>query len=400
MSEETNSNLFQDNSQALVRQRDEAAVARATQEVQAALVIAQRFPRDEIKAKARIIEACKRRGLAELAEYEYSRGGTKITGPSIDLLRAIASRWGNIVWGWSETERRDGESTVRCWAWDMQSNGRAERSFVVAHWRDTSSGGYALKDERDIYELLANFAARRVRACMEEVIDSDIVTDAVDQCRKTMVHGETVPLKDRAVHMLNAFTEFGVTKEMIEKRIGNNMDALSENQLASLRRVYKSLKDGIGKREDYFKPELTPAKFEQEAAAEEQAEAAMGLAPAKTPAPTRKPAKAPAAAPAPSPEPETTPEPEPEQAPAAEAPAPSPAPTPGPQAASGVKVIRLSCKASKIKEADLMAFLAEIGITDGSVGTLEELALQNSKAIDSIIKDWAGIVKRLNEAKG
>jgi len=39
--------LFEDNSQALVASRDAAAVARATQEVQAALVIAQRFPRDE-----------------------------------------------------------------------------------------------------------------------------------------------------------------------------------------------------------------------------------------------------------------------------------------------------------------------------------------------------------------
>ncbi|HMD52950.1 MAG TPA: hypothetical protein VKJ65_00160, partial [Phycisphaerae bacterium] len=54
--------------------RDAAAVARATQEIQAALVIAQRFPRDEIRAKARILEACKRKELAENAEYEYSRG--------------------------------------------------------------------------------------------------------------------------------------------------------------------------------------------------------------------------------------------------------------------------------------------------------------------------------------
>ena len=48
-----------------------AAVARATQEIQASLVIAQRFPRDEIRAKTRIMEACKRKGLAEvLAQLE------------------------------------------------------------------------------------------------------------------------------------------------------------------------------------------------------------------------------------------------------------------------------------------------------------------------------------------
>ena len=118
MENKTNKPLFEDNSQAVAVRRDDAAVARATQEIQAALVIAQRFPRDQIKVKSKIMEACQRKELAEMAEYEYSRGGTRITGPTIDLLRAIANRWGNIRWGWTETDRRDGESSVRCFAWD------------------------------------------------------------------------------------------------------------------------------------------------------------------------------------------------------------------------------------------------------------------------------------------
>ena len=250
---------------ALAMQHDAAAVARATQEIQAALVIAQRFPRDEVKSKSRILEACKRKELAEQAEYEYSRGGTRITGPTIDLLRAIANRWGNIRFGWAEVERRDGQSSVRCFAWDMQSNGQAERTFTVNHWRDTQAGGYELKDERDIYELLANQAARRVRACLEEVIDADIVTSAVDQCRITLRTGERVPLKDRAVQMVTAFAEFGVVQAMIETRLGNKLEAVSENQLASLRRIYKALKDGVGKREDYFKAETAKPEFGPEA---------------------------------------------------------------------------------------------------------------------------------------
>lgn len=245
--------LFRDRSQEIIAQQDAAAVARATQEIQAALVIGQRNPRDEVRAEARIMEACKRKSLAVVAEYEYSRGGTKITGPTIDLLRAIANRWQNLLWGWAEVERRNGQSMVRCWAWDTQNNSRSERTFVVRHWRDTQAGGYQLDDERDIYELCANMAARRVRACMEEVIDADIVDKAIDQCRKTLKEGETLPIKDRAAAVVVAFAEHGVTQEMIEARLGNKMNAVSENQLASLRRIYKSLKDGVGRREDYFK---------------------------------------------------------------------------------------------------------------------------------------------------
>lgn len=337
---------------ALAVQSDVAAVARATQEIQAALIIAQRFPRDEVKSKARILEACKRKELAEAAEYEYSRGGTRITGPTIDLLRAIANRWGNIRFGWTEVDRRDGASLVRCFAWDMQSNGQAERTFSIKHWRDTQAGGYALDDERDIYEVIANQAARRVRACLEEVIDADIVTAAVDQCRITLKTGEKIPLADRAVQMVNAFKEFGITQPMIEAKLGNKLDAVSDNQLASLRRIFKALKDGVGKTEDYFKPETVKPAFATPPTADE-----------------------------------TT---------------PTPDATNGQQTATGfnpLKAIRNLCKLAKVKEGEVLAQLAADGTTDGSSSTLEELALApNGKEIFTALADnWPDFIARMPE---
>lgn len=371
--------LFEDRSRDLIAQGDAAAVARATQEIQAALVIAQRFPRDEVKAKARIIEACKRKGLAEVAEYEYSRGGTRITGPTVDLLRAVANRWGNLQFGWEETERRDGQSSVRCFAWDLQSNGKAFRTFVVRHWRDTQAGGYEITDERDIYELLANMASRRVRACLEEVIDADIVEAAITQCRRTLKEGEKLPIKDRAAAVLIAFQEFGVTQEMIEARLGNKLDAVSENQLASLRRVHTALKDGVGKREDYFKPSAAPEKphFEPKGQtqqstttpAEEKELAAAGLAPVTTP--------------------EHKPEPKPE-----------PKESKPDDGQSPIRLLRDLARVSKVKEGVLLGFLAETGSTDGSVSSLEELQISFPAVVKAACKDWAGIAKRIKEATG
>jgi hypothetical protein len=380
MSEKTNKEkeaLFEDHSQALVARRDEAAVARATQEIQAALVIAQRFPRDEIRAKSRIIEACQRKELAEVAEYEYSRGGTRITGPTIDLLRAVANRWGNLRYGWSEVERRDGQSFVRCFAWDCQSNGQAERTFSVRHWRDTQGGGYALTDERDIYELLANMAARRVRACLEEVIDADVVSAAVEQCRATLKSGEKTPLADRAVKLLVPFAEFGVTQGMIELKLGNKLEAVSENQLASLRRIWKALKDGVGVREDYFRPEAAKPDF---------------TPPAATP--------------------ETTPTPSADDGdlgPQAANPAPAaPVVTPPPAAppatkASGfnpLKALRGLLKMSGLKEGEFLDWLGATGATDGSVESLEQLAME--KGVDWMkaqTEQWPRISAAILEQK-
>lgn len=356
--------LFRDNSQALIAQSDAAAVARATQEIQAALVIGQRNERNETKVKAKVLDACKRSSLAEIAEYEYNRGGTRITGPTIDLLRAIANRYGNLLFGWAEVDRREGMSSIRCWAWDTQSNSRAERTFYVKHWRDTQAGGYALTDERDIYEALANQASRRVRACLEEIIDADLVEAAVDQCRRTLKEGAKTPIKDRAIQMLEAFKEHAVTVEMIEKRLGNSIDAISENQLASLRRIWKSLKDGVGKREDYFKPETVPPNF-KEAPKEEAAEAAAGLAPVQ-------PAPAAPVTPAPAPEPEEQP--------------------------SDVKLLRLGLKTAKIPEGVFLTFIADLGMTDGSISTLEELALQNKAALQQCVKNWKSLSERVKEA--
>lgn len=369
MDKEHTETLFDEGKGALVvAQNDAAAVARATQEIQAALVIAQRFQRDEVRAKSRILEACKRKELAEVAEYEYSRGGTRITGPTIDLLRAIANRWGNIRHGWMETDRRDGQSLVRCFAWDMQTNGQAERTFVVKHWRDTQAGGYGLTDERDIYELIANQAARRVRACLEEVIDSDIVTAAIDQCRMTLKTGEKLSLKDRAVQMVTAYAEFGVTQTMIETRLGNKLEAISENQLASLRRIYKALKDGVGRREDYFKAETAKPEFGT---------------PEAPPAPA---AAAPAAAPAPPP-----PAPPKPQAPA-EAPAAS--------GFNALKSVRGLCKMSHLKEGELLAQLAKDGTTDGSHATLEELYLApgGREVMQAVSESWPDLVARMKGA--
>lgn len=231
----------------------EMAVSRQTQEVQAAMVIAKRFPRNEVESYGRIMNACKRKSLAEQAMYEYPRGGTKVTGPSIRLAEAMAQSWGNLDYGIIELEQRNGESQVMAYAWDLETNTRQTKIFTVPHIRSTKQGNIPLTDPRDIYELVANQGARRVRACILGVIPGDVIDSAIAQCNATLEGQCQGPLIDNIRQIANTFGEkFGVTIPMLEKYIGCQIESFSMNDLIRLKKVYQSLKDGMGKREDYF----------------------------------------------------------------------------------------------------------------------------------------------------
>lgn len=231
----------------------EMMVTRQAQEVQVAMLAAKKFPRDQVVAYNNIMRACQRRKLAESSMYEFPRGNEKITGPSIRLAEAIAQNWGNIDFGFMELEQRNGASQVMAYAWDLETNSRQTKLFSVPHIRHTRKGDYPLTDPRDIYEAVANQAARRVRACIIGIIPSDVVEAAVDRCNKTLREGYEEPLVDRVRKMAEVFEkEFSVNISMIEKYLGCKSDAFSENDFVRLKKVYRTLRDGMAKREDYF----------------------------------------------------------------------------------------------------------------------------------------------------
>lgn len=226
--------------------------SRTLAEVQAAITVAQARPRNQVQAVDRIMTSCQRLRLAEGSQYSYAKGGQTITGPSVRLLETIAQNWGNIQFGFREISQRNGESTVEAFAWDMETNTKEVRQFVVPHRMKTGRGMKHLDDPRDIYEYIANQAQRRVRSCLENVIPRDIVEDAVDQCNDTLkAKADTSP--EAVKKMVDAFkNQFGVTKEQIEKRIQRNVTSVQPAQIISLRRIYNSLKDGMSEVGDWF----------------------------------------------------------------------------------------------------------------------------------------------------
>jgi hypothetical protein len=228
------------------------AEAQAGADTQARMIIARANPRDPRRTTDKILNDCTRVTLADHAIYQYARGGTDIRGPTIRLAEAIAQRWGNIASGIKEIARRDGYSECVAYAWDLETGYYDERQFQVRHWRDRKQGGgYQLTDERDIYELIANFGQRRKRAVLLTVIPGDVVEAALEQCEKTMQAGADVT-PEGIKKLAEAFAEFGVIQTQIETRIQRRLDAIRPAQVVMLRKIYNSLRDGISTAADWF----------------------------------------------------------------------------------------------------------------------------------------------------
>ena len=299
---------------------------RVIEEVKAQIFLAKQFPREEVGLKAKIVKACEDMDLRDqttIAFYEYARGNTKIQGLAIRVVEEAALNWGNMSYGFNVLDRiwidGQGVSKVQAYAWDMESNVRRQITFDVRHWRERSGGkGYEITEARDIYELEANQAQRRVRACILAVLPEHIKKAMKDALKENIKKGGGEPLRDRIVKMVNAFAETcSVTQESIEARLKHKIDSINEEELLELRGIYGAIRSGEEKRETFFNTAVPPApntdakdketEDQEKRNAEIDAEIAAELGEA-SPAPPSEGSKEPQ--PAPAGEPETPQQPE------------------------------------------------------------------------------------------
>lgn len=242
-------------SEALPNTMTEVKSQREASEIQAMVFMAKQFPRNQIQAADRILNACTRQTLADSAVYSYPRGGQNVEGPSIRLAEVLAQNWGNIDFGIRELSQENGVSTVEAYAWDLETNVRQAKVFQVVHKRVSKGGAKTLTDPRDIYEMVANQGSRRLRACILSVIPGDIVEAALAQCSITQaasVGTKPEEVKETIRKLTEAMGKFGITAENIQDRYQCRLEAIRPAQIVELRKIYTSLKDGMSKPSDWF----------------------------------------------------------------------------------------------------------------------------------------------------
>lgn len=226
--------------------------ARAIQEVQASVIMAKKFPRDQHQAFLNIVKACRRPSLAEASQYAYPRGGKTVRGPSIRLAEVLAQNFGNMLYGVEEISQQSGVSVAQAFAWDIETNVKVTKKFHVPHKRYGNGKITELTDPRDIYELVANQGARRLRSCILQLIPVDIREAAIEECEKTVKGANIEPIQDRVKKLLLAFQDFGITINDIEENLGHNLETVIESEIVDLRAIYRSIKDGVVNKNEFF----------------------------------------------------------------------------------------------------------------------------------------------------
>lgn len=224
-------------------------------EIKGKMYLARQFPRNPDMSLQAVLQECQRKDLAEAAQYEFPRGDSVVKGPSIRLVEVLARHWGNIMSGITEVDAQGDTTTIKCFAWDLETNASDEKTFSVKHERSTKKGSYKLTDERDIYEMVANKGARRKRACLLAVMPGWYVDAALEECDKTLAESLTKGgenMEEIIEKTVSAFAGFGITPEQISAKLNKATDKLSKNDIVKLRHLYSAIKDGFVKPADAF----------------------------------------------------------------------------------------------------------------------------------------------------
>ena len=226
--------------------------SRAIAEAQGKLVIAKRFPRDEVQSYAKAMEACQRPTMAAKAFYSFPRGGQTVEGPTIRFAEELARCWGNIDYGIKELSQDDGKSEMQAYAWDLETNAQSVQNFTNPHQREQGKKMVTLTSQRDIYENNANMATRRLRSRILAILPAWFVEDAIAECKKTLSGQNDTPLIDRVKKMVVQFAKLGVTQGMIEKRLKRKIDTMTSDDFVEYVGIYNAVKGGESKIADWF----------------------------------------------------------------------------------------------------------------------------------------------------
>lgn len=243
-----------------LRQASDESAAQA--EIQAAIVVAQRVPRNEMQVWEKCMRAAARPGMSEPdadgnipGMYAFPRAGKKVTGPSVKLARELCRCWRNIRHGYYVTRYDIGQNlvTMRGYAWDLEANLKIEleHTFKYLIQRKVPDPNdqrrritrWVQPDERDGRELIAKHGAFLSRNAMLQVLPPDLVEEALGVIKSSAKQTLRDSLESNRKGIIKQFMQIGVTVEDLQAYIGHGR-AWSEDELMELAGVLSAIRDG------------------------------------------------------------------------------------------------------------------------------------------------------------
>lgn len=240
-------------------------VSRAAEETKALFLIANAQPRNIEMCLKQMKELCTDFEAVDGNVYSYKRGTTTIEGLGIGLVEQLGLIWGRIKWGTQVIAQDNNHSEVRAMAFDYQTLVPVERIIWIPHTYKSGSTMKVLTDERDIREFVNNIAQRGVRRCIETLIGRHNIKKLLAQAKKTITFADKQSGKMEEI-LKSYYSDFGVTKEMLEKYLEKPMLKMTADDYGDLKLLYNALKSQETKPEEHFDFALAPTDVESKAA--------------------------------------------------------------------------------------------------------------------------------------
>lgn len=237
-----------------------AQQAMAEKEIEGAIIVANRFPRNEDEAYGRVMRSCERFTFAAMTCYSYPRGDVKIEGASVNLAREAARCWGNIRYGADIVHDDERTRTVRGWAWDVQTNTRESQDATFKKLVYRKKGGWVKPDERDLRELTNKHAAIAVRNCLLHLVPPDLIEDAIRAAKKTLESDAAKDPDEARKRLIRAFQGVGVSVADLEVYLDHPLSQITPAEITELRGVYKSILDGNSVWKEHVADKVPPAE--------------------------------------------------------------------------------------------------------------------------------------------
>lgn len=254
--------------QLMVPLQTSAAMSAARAEVESALLIAKRYPRNESEATMRLLRKCERLGMAESAAWRFKRGGETIDGPSVYLARQAKICWGNMDAGFRALERDEESTLVEGYAIDRETNSTSryqqrvknliQRKVKVRdeNGEEVTQTRWVQPEERDYLELVARVGAKLERNAIYAIIPQDVIDAALQKAQETVRLDAAGKLsksrEETVISVLSSFDKLGITRQDIEGMLGHKVEAITETEYAELRRIWKSISDGQSQPSEFF----------------------------------------------------------------------------------------------------------------------------------------------------
>jgi hypothetical protein len=235
-----------------------STIAQRRFDLESIMHMAMRHPRDEFACAANMLVMAERPELAEKAMYGFPRGNTIVRGVSVKAARPLRNCWKYIASGWRILRADDDGAHIEGYCHDVQ-NGIYDTKPAFVKWMQQRKVGYGeqrktewvkVTDERERRELLGRTGSICERNAILAVIPPDVVADFIAKCEQTNAKAAEKDLgknrKQTISALIAAFTEFGVTADMLAAKIGHRVDEATKDDVALLRDIYRGLKSEDG----------------------------------------------------------------------------------------------------------------------------------------------------------